>query len=82
MEMGKDHKHRICTYEEAERAIRSHETIYVNACFCRKPAQDGKTSWAYCGHPIDTCIGFDKAAVVELGADFREITKEAGLEIS
>ena len=28
--MGSDHFHRICTYKEAEEAIRKNEAIYVN----------------------------------------------------
>lgn len=78
--MGTDHKHRVCTYTEAEEAIRSNKVIYVNACFCRTPARDGKTAWQYCGHPIETCMGFDKSAIEEAGADFKEITLEAALE--
>lgn len=77
--MGREHKHRICTYEEAEKAIRSHEAIYVNACFCRTPARDGETSWEYCGHPIETCMGFDKSATQEFGVPYREITQDAAL---
>lgn len=79
--MGKDHEHRICTYKEAEAAIRSHEVVYVNGCFCRKPAQDGKTKWKYCGHPIETCMGFDKSASEEFGADYKELTREKVLEM-
>jgi Pyruvate/2-oxoacid:ferredoxin oxidoreductase delta subunit len=78
--MGRDHQHRVCTYEEAEQAIRAHEAIYLNACFCRKPAQDGQTRWDYCGHRTDTCMGFDKAATEEFGVSYREITQEAALE--
>ena len=78
--MGRDHEHRICTYEEAEHAIRAQEVIHVNACFCRKPAQDGETSWDYCGHSIDTCIGFDRSAIEEFEVDFREITQKVALD--
>lgn len=56
--MGTDHEHRVCTYQEAEEAIRAHDRIYVNDCFCRGPARDGQTKWEYCGHPVETCMGF------------------------
>jgi ferredoxin len=78
--MGRDHEHRICTYEEAEQAIRAHDTICMNACFCRKPARDGKTSREYCGDPIDTCLGFDRSAIEGFGVDYRQITREEALD--
>lgn len=31
--MGADHEHRVCTYDEAEAAIRKNETIYINCNF-------------------------------------------------
>ncbi len=79
--MGKDHKHRISTYKEAETAIRSHEVVYINPCFCRKPAQDGKTQWKYCGHPIETCMGLDKSASEEFGVEFKKINQKAALKM-
>jgi len=53
-----DHEHRVCTYREAEAAVKAHEAVYVNDCFCRGPAKEGKAKWAYCGHPVRTCMGF------------------------
>ncbi|MDQ7780705.1 MAG: 4Fe-4S binding protein [Planctomycetota bacterium] len=58
--MGTQHAHRVCTYSEAEKAIRAHSKIFVNDCFCRGPAKAGKTKWEYCGHPVKTCMGFHK----------------------
>ena len=58
--MSTGHEHRVCTYAEAEKAIRGHKKIYVNDCFCRGPAKEGKAAWKYCGHSIDTCMGFEK----------------------
>jgi ferredoxin len=56
--MSTDHEHRVCTYREAEETLRAHETVYVNDCFCRLPAKQGKAKWAWCGHPVRTCMGF------------------------
>ncbi len=56
--MGSDHFHRICTYKEAEEAIRKNEAIYVNDCFCRGPAKAGEAKWEYCGCPVEVCMGF------------------------
>lgn len=56
--MGSDHFHRICTYNEAEEAIRTNEAIYVNDCFCRGPAKKGEAKWEYCGCPVEVCMGF------------------------
>lgn len=58
--MGTDHEHRVCTYAEAEAAVRRHEFVYVGDCGCREPARDGKAKWEYCGHPVRTCMGFTK----------------------
>jgi len=78
--MGTDHAHRICTYWEAEQAIRSHSVVYINDCFCRAPAKAGKTTYEYCGHPLETCMGFKKP---KADADFsyREISQEEALGI-
>jgi H+/Na+-translocating ferredoxin:NAD+ oxidoreductase subunit B len=56
--MGTDHEHRVCMYAEAEAVIREHDPVYVNDCYCRAPAKQGKTTWEYCGHDIDTCMSF------------------------
>lgn len=58
--MGTDHQHRICTYEEAERAIRARQTLYVSDCYCRMPAKLGQRPWPYCGHRTDVCMGLEK----------------------
>ncbi len=58
--MSTEHRHGVCTYAEAEKAIRKHRRIWVNDCFCRGPAKEGKTPWKYCGHRVDTCMGFRK----------------------
>jgi len=58
--MSADHEHRVCTYREAEDAVRAHSAIYVNDCFCRGPAQAAKGEVPYCGHPVRTCMGFKK----------------------
>ena len=76
--MGTDHKHRICTFKEAEEVVRSHEVTYVNDCFCRGPARDGKTKWEYCGHPVETCMGFVKS-VEGMEIPSVEITQEEAL---
>ncbi|MHC5081421.1 MAG: ATP-binding protein [Planctomycetota bacterium] len=79
--MGTEHKHRVCTFEEAEKAIRAQDVIYVNDCFCRRPAKEGKTPWAYCGHPIETCMGFREPAESEGSEGFavKEISQEEAL---
>lgn len=77
--MGQDHEHRICTYREAEEAIRRHETIYVNDCFCRGPAQAGKAPWPYCGHAVRTCMGFFKEA--DAPYEVEAITQARALEM-
>ena len=78
--MGSDHEHRVCTYQEAEDAIMAHEKFYVNDCFCRGPARDGKAAWDYCGHTVETCLGFDPP---EADDDFtaREIDREEALDL-
>ncbi|MHC5035750.1 MAG: ATP-binding protein [Planctomycetota bacterium] len=77
--MGTDHEHRICTFQEAEEAIRAHEVIYLNDCFCRRPTQEGKTPWEYCGHPIDTCMGFQRMES-EVPYPITEISREEALQ--
>ena len=77
--MGKDHEHRVCTYAEAERAIRSHQVIYINNCFCRTPARDGETKYEYCGHPVETCMSFIK--IPDALFEQKEITQAEALGI-
>jgi ferredoxin len=77
--MGTEHNHRICTFKEAEEAIRAHETIYVTDCFCRTPAKEGKTPWEYCGHRIDVCMGFHKPGEEESYTS-REISQKEAIE--
>ena len=77
--MGADHKHRVCTYLEAENAIKLHEKIYVNDCFCRGPARDGKAAWEYCGHKVETCMGFHPPESDEPGFSFKVISREEAL---
>jgi NAD-dependent dihydropyrimidine dehydrogenase PreA subunit len=79
--MGTDHQHRICTFGEAETAIRSHETIYINDCFCRTPAKQGKSPWEYCGHPTETCMGFHEPKQAEESYLYKVITQEKALEV-
>jgi len=79
--MGTDHEHRVCTYEEAEKAIKNHDAIYMNDCFCRRPARDGETSWEYCGHPVETCMGFHEPTHDEPDYEYRVINREEALGI-
>lgn len=77
--MGADHTHRVCTYQEAEEAIRGHEKIYVNDCFCRAPAKAGERPWGYCGHTIETCMGFREPKPEGEQYGYREISQEEAL---
>ncbi|OGL47056.1 MAG: hypothetical protein A2161_20085 [Candidatus Schekmanbacteria bacterium RBG_13_48_7] len=79
--MGTDHIHRVCTYEEAETAIRQHSVIYLNNCFCRTPAKEGKTPWSYCGHAIENCMGFHKPKEEDSPYIYREINREESLKL-
>ena len=56
--MGTGHEHRVCTYAEADAAVRRRRSFYLNNCFCRTPAKQGKTPQKYCGHALETCISF------------------------
>ena len=78
--MGTDHKHRICTFEEADKAIRAHDVLYVNDCFCRTPAKLGKSAWKYCGHRTDLCMGFAKPEKVDPGFPVTEISQAEALK--
>ncbi|MBU0755840.1 MAG: hypothetical protein KJ645_11915, partial [Planctomycetes bacterium] len=78
--MGSGHKHQVCTYEQAEAAIRRHETIYLNDCYCRRPAKDGEKAWEYCGHDLDTCMGFHEPAGDYAKYGFRIIRQQEALE--
>ena len=80
MEMGTDHKHRLCTFEEAEKAIRDHSEFYVNECFCRGPAKAGKTSWDYCGHEVNNCMGFQEPSGEEAGYEYLIISQQEALD--
>ncbi|MHC4470006.1 MAG: ATP-binding protein [Planctomycetota bacterium] len=79
--MGTDHEHRVATYAEAEAAIRSHDIVYLNACFCREPAKEGKAPYPYCGHAIDTCMGFHERLPDWPEYDYREISQAEALAI-
>ena len=80
--MGTDHIHRVCTYQEAEEAIRKHDVIYLNDCFCRAPAKAGKTPWEYCGHTVENCMGFhERKEDDSMQYDYREISREEALGI-
>jgi ferredoxin len=56
--MGTDHRHRVATYAEAEAAIRARDSVWINDCFCREPAREGREKWSYCGHPVEVCMAF------------------------
>jgi hypothetical protein len=43
--MGSDHKHRVCTFQEAGNAIKAHEKACVNGCFRRGPGWAGEAAW-------------------------------------
>jgi ferredoxin len=77
--LGAEHEHRVCTFEEAERAIRSHEVAFANDCFCRTPAKEGKAKWPYCGHPTEVCMGFEKEADASFSQ--KEIARQRALEL-
>jgi NAD-dependent dihydropyrimidine dehydrogenase PreA subunit len=77
--MGSDHKHRVCTFKEAEDAIKANEKIYINDCFCRGPARDGNAAWEYCGHAVETCMGFHPPGGDDPPYSFREINQEEAL---
>jgi Pyruvate/2-oxoacid:ferredoxin oxidoreductase delta subunit len=79
--MGDEHVHRVATYEQAERVIRAHDVIYLNDCFCRTPAKNGQTPWEWCGHPVETCLGFHAPRADEPELESREITQAQALEI-
>ncbi|MHC5040398.1 MAG: hypothetical protein ACYTHM_24065, partial [Planctomycetota bacterium] len=74
--MGTQHKHRVCTFAEAEEAIRAHDVIYVSDCDCRASAKEGKSPWEYCGHELEVCMGFRRWDEKEKGPPQKEIPKE------
>ncbi len=78
--MGTDHKHRLCTFEEAEKAIRDHSEFYVNECFCRGPAKAGKTSWDYCGHDVTNCMSFREPSGEDAEYEYIRISLQEALE--
>ncbi|MCK5115925.1 MAG: 4Fe-4S binding protein [Candidatus Aegiribacteria sp.] len=78
--MGTDHKHRLCTYEEAEKAIRDQSEFYVNECFCRGPAKAGETSWDYCGHDVNNCMSFREPSGEDAGYEYVRISQREALD--
>ena len=58
--MSADQEHVICSYDEAEAAIKAHDKIYLNPCFCRAPAKAGKAKAVVC----TGCHGADGVSVV------------------
>jgi len=76
--LGTDHIHRVCTYSEAEDAIRGHADHFVSDCFCRGPASRGEMPWEYCGHEVHNCMGFHQP--VTEGVTWSRITLEEALE--
>jgi len=78
--MGTEHKHRVCTFQEAKDAIKRNKKIYINDCFCRGPAKKGETSWEYCGHEIDTCMGFYEPSGDDMDYTYREIGRKEALQ--
>jgi NAD-dependent dihydropyrimidine dehydrogenase PreA subunit len=82
--MGTDHDHRVCTYAEAESIMQKYQTVYVNDCFCRTPAKNGKEKWKYCGHPTLTCISFKKfkdGKMGEMEVLQKEIDQSEGMQL-
>jgi ferredoxin len=79
--VGTDHKHTVCTYDEARAAIEAHEEIFVNNCFCRTPAHDGKANWEYCGHPLETCMGFHRPDPADDQYEYRQISQKEALAL-
>ncbi len=77
--MGTDHKHAVCTYAEAKAAIEAHNEIFINNCFCRTPASKGETAWEYCGHELETCLGFHEPSEEDPGYTYRRISREEAL---
>lgn len=77
--MGADHEHRLCTYAEAEAAIRKHDRVFVNDCFCRTPASQGKEKRPYCGHALRTCMGFRRA--VDMHVEIEEMDQARALRM-
>ena len=80
--MGQNHCHKVCTYREAEKAVKAHQDIYLNNCFCRQPKKEGKSKVKYCGHEIETCMGFNEPKPTdEFQYEYRKITQEHALSI-
>ncbi|MFC1706703.1 ATP-binding protein [Planctomycetota bacterium] len=79
--MSTNHEHRVCTYAEAEKAIREADSLFVNNCFCRTPAKAGEAKWEYCGHDVETCMGLREPRFEEDGPkyEYREIPREEAL---
>ena len=79
--MGSGHKHRVSTFQEAENAIRANEKIYVNDCFCRGPAREGKAAWEYCGHAVETCMSFHPPGDDDPQHSGKEISREDAIHL-
>lgn len=78
--MDTGHEHRLCTYAEAEAAIRSARDIYVTDCFCRSAARRGETKWEYCGHEIRTCLAFGRPDA-ERAREYSEVSYREALRL-
>ena len=79
--MGTDHPHRVCTFQEAEETIRGSKTVFVNDCFCRRPAKEGKCAWEYCGHEVETCMSFAPPEKESPDWPIKEIGRDKALEM-
>jgi Pyruvate/2-oxoacid:ferredoxin oxidoreductase delta subunit len=76
--MGTDHEHRVCTYAEADAAVRRRRAFYVNNCFCRTPAKQGQAKQPYCGHPLETCLSFRNWVTGDMAKAYpqRKVTRQ------
>jgi Pyruvate/2-oxoacid:ferredoxin oxidoreductase delta subunit len=79
--MGTNHSHRVCTFQEAESVIKAHDPVFVNECFCRGPAKAGKTAWPYCGHSLDTCMGFHPPESDAQSYPYKQLTQSEALDL-
>jgi Pyruvate/2-oxoacid:ferredoxin oxidoreductase delta subunit len=77
--MGTSSKDIVATYNEIEALIRSRDVIYLNHCFCRGPAKEGKAAYEYCGHPTETCMGLSKPKE-DSKYTYRKISQKEALE--
>lgn len=83
--MGTNHQHRLCTYAEAETAIKAREFLWVHECYCRTPAKQGKLARKYCGHALEVCMGLTETshddAPVENNTPGRRIPRSEALSL-